>query len=297
MLADFRLSVMEQNLGTYGITVHQRGLKVAEHYYRANDRFNVFSVAKTFTSMGVGIAEGLNLFKLGDRVLDFFPEYKNIASEESENITIEDLLQMRSGHKKSFLRTNDIVWDKDADFAKTFFETEIEISNKFIYENASTYILSRIIEKVSGKTLKDFMLPLFFNKIDIGFVNWATCPKGHTLGGFGLYLSTEELSRLGLILLNKGFYNDVEIVPSNYVERAINNKKEAYLEGLPESQYGYSYQIWHNSIKGSFRADGKYGQSILVFPDKEAVVSITGHFEGNQNDILKAIYKDILPKL
>ena len=297
MLTDFRLSVMEQNLGTYGIVVHQRGVKVAEHFYRNNDRTNVFSVAKTFTSMGVGIAESLNLFKLTDKVLDFFPEYKNIASEGSESIIIEDLLQMHSGHTKSFLRTNDVIWDKDADFTKAFFETEIEKPKKFFYENAASYILSRVVEKTSGKTLKDFMLPLFFNKLDIGFVNWASCPKGHTLGGFGLYLTTDELSKLGLVLLERGFYNDIEVVPANYIERAINNKKDCYLENLPETQFGYSYQIWHNSIKGSFRADGKYGQSILVFPEKEAVISITSHFEGNQNDILKAIYKDILPKL
>ncbi|MGB8450750.1 MAG: hypothetical protein WCD89_00320, partial [Anaerocolumna sp.] len=46
-----------------------------------------------------------------------------------------------------------------------------------------------------------------------------------------------------------------------------------------------------------FRADGKYGQFSIVVPDKRAIIIITAHNEVNSNDILRAVWSEILPLL
>ena len=48
LLTDFRLSVLERNLGVYGIHVYQAGSTIAEHRFRSNDRENMYSASKTF---------------------------------------------------------------------------------------------------------------------------------------------------------------------------------------------------------------------------------------------------------
>jgi len=98
LLSDFRLSVIEKNLGVYGIHIYQSGKILAEHRFRSNDRENLYSASKTFASIGIGIAENEGRLQLLDHVLDFFPEFKNIAYPGSEKITIKNLLQMTSGH-------------------------------------------------------------------------------------------------------------------------------------------------------------------------------------------------------
>jgi len=79
---------MEKNLGVYGIHIYQNGEMLAQHRFRSNDRENLYSAAKTFASVGIGIAECEGLFRLNDGVLEFFPEYRDVASPGSEKITL-----------------------------------------------------------------------------------------------------------------------------------------------------------------------------------------------------------------
>lgn len=71
LLSDFRLSVIEKNLGVYGIHVYQNGKTLAEHRFRSNDSENLYSASKTFSSVGTGIADREGRFSLSDYVLDY----------------------------------------------------------------------------------------------------------------------------------------------------------------------------------------------------------------------------------
>ena len=300
ILNQFRLTVLEKKLGVYGINVHQKGHQDISYKWRDSNRVCLFSGAKTFTSLGVGICMDKGLLKLNDKVLSFFPEYKNIASEYSDTIKIIDLLHMSSG-KKVFYFSGDDEKMKSNDWAKLFFSDPMkyEAGTEFFYSNACTYMLSRIVEKVSGHALRSFLLPWLFTPLGIFNPQWHTCPGGHTLGATELFLNTKEFSKIGLVLLNGGVYNDRQIVSKEYIEKAtsdiISTANVGFDDG--ESILGYGYQLWLCSYKGAYRADGKYGQFCIVFPDKQAVITVTSHEENNSNDILRAIYKDIVPYL
>ena len=62
-------------------------------------------------------------------------------------------------------------------------------------------------------------------------------------------------------------------------------------------QEGYGYQIWMNSYPNSYRMDGLYGQYSICFPEKDAVVTITDHQEGNQSDILNLVWNTLADRL
>ena len=58
---------------------------------------------------------------------------------------------------------------------------------------------------------------------------------------------------------------------------------------------GYGYQMWrcrHNA----FRADGAYGQYIIVIPEKDAVVVTTAKI-GDMQEEINLIWDNILPAL
>lgn len=65
----------------------------------------------------------------------------------------------------------------------------------------------------------------------------------------------------------------------------------------PETREGFGYQVWKCTSKDSFRADGMYGQLCIILRSYNAVVTITAHNETEHKDILRAIWKDLLPKL
>lgn len=294
LLTDFRLSVLEQNLGVYGIVVHQRGQIIGEHRFRSNDRLNLCSASKTFVSVGVGIAETEALLKLDDKVLDYFPEQQHISSKGSELITIEHLLRMTSGHCfEDFSRYNEI------DRAELFFITELKEAPgvSFYYEDLCTYMLGRIIEKISGENLLTYLKPRLFDKLNIVNPQWHTCQNGHTHCSGGLYLTTEEFSRIGILLLNNGVFNDKRIVPASYIERMQSDWIDTSYKLDSESKQGYGYQVWKCTIPNSFRADGMYGQTCIVLKDYDAVITFTGHYEEYGSATIQAIWRDVLPQL
>lgn len=214
MLSNFRLSTLERNLGLYGVHVYQDGKTLAEYRFRSDDRENLYSASKTFASVGVGIAEGEGRLQLSDCVLDFFPEFRSLAQPGAEKITIEHLLQMSSGHM-----FEDFGLYKSSDLAELFFSTEMKANagSRFYYENLCTYMLGRVVEKVSGQIMLDYLKPRLFDKLEITNPQWNMCPGGHTFCAGGLYLTTEELSRIGVTLLQNCVYKDEQIVAADYV--------------------------------------------------------------------------------
>lgn len=294
LLTDFRLTAMEKNLGVYGIHVYQDGKTIAEHRFRSNDRVNLYSAAKTFVAIGVGIAQHEGLLTVTDKVLDFFPEFHDIACAGSERMAVQDLLQMRSGHvEEAFSRYNEM------DRAVLFFSAEVEKvpGTHFFYEDLATYMLGRIIEKVSGENALDYMKPRLFAPLGIINPQWHTCGLGHTECSGGLYLTTEEFSRLGIALLGEGCYMDAQIVPAGFVRSMHTDWVDTSAKNDPETRGGYGYQVWNCTVPGAYRADGMYGQICIVLPECRAVVTVTAHNEMEHKDIIRAVWSDVLPHL
>ncbi len=294
LFTEFRLSVLENNLGVYGIHVYQNGKTLGEHRFRSNDRENLYSASKTFCSVGVGIAEMEGLIALSDKVLSFFPEYRDIAYPGSEKITIKHLLQMTSGHL-----SEDFSQYNRKERAELFFQTEIKAvpGSTFYYEDLATYMLGRIVEKVQGNTLLEYLKPRLFEKLEIINPQWHTCPQGHTSSSGGLYLTTEEFSRMGIALLENGIYKEKEIVSPDYIKKMHAELVNTSSKNDPETQAGYGYQVWNCTLANTYRADGMYGQMCVVLRDYNAVVTVTAHNEADHKEILRTIWKDIVPRL
>lgn len=300
LLTPFRATVLEQNLGIYGIHVFRVGQEALMHHWRSNDPVCLYSASKTFTSVGVGIAADEGRLHLTDLVLDFFPEYKDTASENSDKITIRDLLHMASG-KKVFYFSGDEEKMKTQDWAELFFTDPMQGNpgEQFFYANSCTYMLSRIIERVSGDMLRDYLVPRLFEPLGIFNPQWHMCPGKHTLGATALYLKTEELALLGQVFLGGGIYKDRKIVSCEYLQSTVSDTISTSDCGFEDAETlnGYGYQLWKCSMVGAYRADGLYGQFCVVFPDRETVVTITAHEEKRPYDLIRAVYADILPNL
>lgn len=300
LLDSFRLTVVERGLGVYGVHVHVAGQGEVEHRFRADDRVHLWSASKAFASVAVGMCLDEGRFGLDDRALDLLPEFAPRAAPGSEQITVRDLLHMASGKPYSMFAETDPEVLEDTDWAELFFAGELTSApgSRFFYSSGCTYILGRAVEAVSGQVLRDYLLPRLFRPLKIYNPSWNTCPRGHSVAGWGLQLTTSELSRLGRLLLQQGVWEDRELVPADYVE-AMHTDVVDTVGHFPdaESDAGYGYQVWNNTVPGTFRADGLYGQFSIVVPQQQAVVTITSHNEGVANDIIRAAFSDILARL
>ena len=299
LLDGFRASVLEQSLGVYGVHVYQEGRGEAEHRFRADDRAHLYSASKTFTALAIGMAEAEGRLALTDRALDFFPALRAAAASGSEAITVRDLLHMRAGHDAALFSTDARSHELTRDWAEVFFSLPMARAAgvDFLYDNGCTYMLSRIVEAVSGEGLRAYLMPRLFVPLDIPNPQWDTCPRGHALGAVGLHLRTAELGRLGRLLLQDGQWADRALVPSAYTARMVSDIVPTRGFGDAECVPGYGYQVWRCTWPEAYRADGKYGQYSIVLPRERAVVSVSAHNEGCAYEILRAVWREILVRL
>ena len=250
--------------------VMRHGRVVGEMYpapFRADYPHTLFSCSKTFVAAAVGIAISEKRLRLTDHLVDFFPDrLPNIVSWQLKSITVEDLLTMRSGFVvDTKMRTVSRQWVRDY----LAHPMNAAPGQLFQYDSIDTYLLSAIVQKVTGMTLLAYLRDRVFRYMNIRDVQWELSPEGITTGGWGLYAQSETLAKFGQLLLQRGKWIDRQLLPAEWVDRMM-TKHVSLADGR-----GYGYQMWTCAYPTAMQANGAYGQFIIVVPKEDVVVVIT----------------------
>ena len=265
------------------------------------------SVSKTFTATAVGLAIAEGKMALTDKVIDYFPD--KLPTNVSKNLkamTVRDLLTMSCGHD-----VEPSVRSAQQDWVTAFLAHPVvhKPGKFYLYNSMGTYMLSAIVQKVTGEKVVDYLDTRLFQPLRIDKPRWDESPQGINCGGWGLYLKTEDLAKMGQLLLQKGKWNGKQLIPAKWVAEMSKKQVESINPGTRIEQaaergmtketsdwmQGYGYQMWR-CRPGCFRADGARGQYIIVVPDKDAVIAITSDVEDLQGE-LNLVWKYILPVL
>lgn len=304
ILNDLILSVNGKNLHVLNVVVRKNGNIIAKHDFEEEKPALLYSVSKTFTSMAVGIAIREGYFKINDHVIDFFSDIQHDPMNEYlKEMTIHDLLSMGTGHAECPIMKADWSSGQEWDISQLFFDEPIVFKpgTHFTYNNAATYMLSKIISITTGSNLDEYLDRRLFKHLDIPKPKWDTCPKGIPQGFSGLYLTAEQLSRFGQLILDKGVWKSKQLIPSSYIEQAASvqiktNDFNPYFATADHHQ-GYGYQIWMNSCFNSYRMDGLYGQYVVMLPDKNAVITYISNEPQNMVGVLELTWETLIDKL
>jgi CubicO group peptidase (beta-lactamase class C family) len=261
----------------------------------------LYSLSKSFTSTAIGFAVTEGKLTVNDPVTSFFQD--DLPAEISDNLKalrVKHLLTMSVGHEKE--HTFEIV--KHENWVKEFLTAPIEHApgSRFVYNSAATYTLSAIVQHLTGQKVIDYLTPRLFKPLGIENVTWETCPRGINTGGWGLSIHTEDIAKMGQLLLQKGLWEGQQIIPAKWVEEATTFKIQQPDPAKPTRPHeendwlqGYCYQFWR-SQHHCFRGDGAFGQFMVVMPEQDAVVAITGESKDLQGE-LDLIWKHLLPAM
>ena len=295
-MIDSLLALPECNL--HHVLVVRHGKVIAELHptpFRAEDSHTLYSASKTFVSLAVGCAIDDNLLRLDDRVMTFFPDKRTEhVSDNMAAMTVRDLLMMSSGMKPDWtMRNNSTDWVKDW-LAK---HVEDKPGSLFQYDSMCTFMLSAIVQRVTGHTVLEYLNLKLFGPMHITVADWETSPDGINTGGWGLRVQAETMAKLGLLLLNKGSWNGEQLVSADYVTAACSRLIDGGAkETVPptDGNQGYGYQVWQSKWPGSYRADGAMGQYTVVVPQEDLVVVILGmKLYGHEE--LACIWNQLMP--
>ncbi len=304
-IARFVDAIAASKLEWHSFMLLRHGKVVAEGWwdpYKPGLRHSMYSVSKSFTSTAIGFAVAEKILTVNDTVITFFPnQLPDTVSTFLSHLTIKDLLIMSTGHDPE--PTGAAIRGSKT-WVATFLGTPLayEPGSKFLYNTLSTYMLSAIIQKVTGQKLMDYLTPRLLEPLGISGDDWEVSPQGINAGGYGLRVKTEDMARFGQFYLQQGAWNGKQLLSPQWISEATTSKIDPMPSwvtpaGKDSSDWtqGYGYQFWrcrHNA----YRADGLAGQFIIVMPDQDAVLAITAEV-GNTQSELNLVWDYLLPAL
>jgi CubicO group peptidase (beta-lactamase class C family) len=288
----------EQGVECHSLMVVRRGHVVAEGWwvpYSAERPHLLYSLTKSFTSVAVGLAIADGVLALDDRVVDVLPDrVPEGISEQGRRLTVHHLLSMTAGNGEDSLG---VAWELEPDdLVKGFLRVPFPEpeGTRHTYDNSTTYVLARIVERVTGRGLPEFLEERLFGPMGIEGAEWDRVASGAAFGFHGLHLRTEAVAAFGELLLRGGRWGERQLVPREWVQLATRRHIETLpLPGWsqnPDFLCGYGYQFWIS--RHGYHGHGAYGQYCVVVPSQDLVIAVTGSIV--QEDALPGLFWECL---
>lgn len=323
-LSEFHSYVTDNQSNICQMTVIQNGKTILNdvwNSYKAEDTVHTMSVTKSIVSLLVGIAieQGL-IGSVDDYVLDYFPDYKIKRGEKTiQKVTLKHLLTMTAPYKYKSEPWSKICVQEDWSIAALdFLGGRRGMTGEFQYSTLGIHILTGIIAATGKMTTVDFANQYLFEPLTIAPRKIYVAPdaeahKAFTMGrapketiwfsdetgvgaaGYGLCLSAEEMSKIGLLCLNKGVFRNRRIVSEKWLEEST-TARQCCSEKFRDMKYGYLWWIIDEN-EGSYAAIGNSGNVIYINPRKELVVAISAYFKPTVFDRIDFIKEQIEGKM
>ena len=256
-------------------------------YYKDTDLHTIQSVSKSVTSALIGIAiERGEINGLNEKIAQYFPNHSSqFIDPLKSKITIEDLLTMTAGIKwdeSSHAYTNPMNNAASMENSNNWIDyilslpMEYKPGEKFVYNSGITVLLSHILHEASGMHANEYAEKYLFNKLGIQDYFWKKTPNNLTDAEGGLYLSTRDFAKIGMLYLNDGRWNGSQIITNEWVELTMSPDTD-----IEESSRKYGFQWWlvpyeNNQEKWMYSGSGYGGQYLLIVPEYQLVMVFNG---------------------
>src|SRR5512133_914260 len=299
---DFLNAVDTGRVELHSFMFIRHGKVIAEGWwnpYGPDKKHIMFSASKTFTATAVGLAVSENRLKITDKVMSFFPySQPDSISDYMKELTVQNLLTMSVGQDPE-----PRAMGTGGDWINVFLNS-VPIHKPgtlFKYNNMATFMLSAIVQQVTGQTVFDYLQTRIFRPFAIRGIDWDLNPQGINLGMIGLRLKTEDMAKFGQLLLQSGVWNGKQLIPKEWVKEATSYKIPTSLstnkDSLKKSDWGerYCYQMCLGR-NNTVRLDGMAGQFVVLIPDKDAIVVLTANARNTQDE-LNLVHNYLIPAI
>jgi CubicO group peptidase (beta-lactamase class C family) len=294
------------------LLIYEGSRLIYENYYgfsQPTTLHPISSVTKSITSIAVGICIDKGYIpSLDVKIIDYFPEFQDLFAKDTlkKVITLRHLLTQTSGFK----------WDEwdihysyagnpliDVSQSKTSWNKFVvslpmdsEPGKKFSYNSLLSELIKEIITRSSGTDFKQFVVENIFKKLSITSYHWDTYPENGVPAWGGLSLSSRDMAKIGILILNEGVWNSTRVVSSEWVRLStsplIINKN---------LQYGLLWWVGSQPDEKSLIFAAGYGdQYVYILPDKGIVIAFNGQnftahkWDYNHEDLINNIIKAYL---
>ncbi len=252
----------DRTLDMHGVSIYRHGRRLVDAAFGAYDRgvwHITYSECKSITALAIGMLVDEGKLDIKERLIDIF-ERTGLSKLTHANLTVEDLLTMRSG-----VSMNESATVTETEWVKCFFESTVKNpGTTFHYNSINTYILSAIVTRRTGQALVEYLRTRLFTPLGIENYYWEASPEGITKAGWGLYLLPEDLAKIGQLVLNGGAWKGHQLVSAEWIEQMIAKQTETPTQ---TGNFNYGYQTWVGRQNDCFLFNGMFGQNVIGYPE------------------------------
>lgn len=283
------------------LIIIKEGKIIYEKYFQGNTMEGpviIFSCTKSMMGLLTGIAyEKGYIQNLSDPVEKYATELKGTVYE---GVTIQNVLNMSSG-----VRWDENYAEFDSDIVQSLLASLKGSLNAYTkemkrirpqgvynqYTSMDAQVLGMVIQGASKIPLKDFFTENLWNKIyPENKAYFLTDATGFPLAYGGLIVSTRDLAKIGLLMLNGGKnQKEEQIFSESWIKESTTPDEPHLMPGKRDSAdniEGYKNQWWFPSERSGndFSALGIYGQTLYINPEEEIIIASNSAYSDYTKD-------------
>jgi CubicO group peptidase (beta-lactamase class C family) len=279
---------MARNPAT-GLLVARDDTILVERYQYARtdrDRFTSWSMAKTVTSMlvGIAIAEGC-IRSVDDQAATYVPA---LAGTEYGGTSLRHLLQMSSGVRfvEEYRPGDDVSRLAAETFRQLgsggvasvtpYNERALAAGTKFSYASVETEVLGLVLAAAVGRPVSEYLQDKIWQPIGAeADAAWIIDRSGQEVTFCCFNAVLRDYARLGLLLAHDGNWRGRQLVPAAWVRDATTVRADQpHLRPRTATPFfGYGYQTWiFPDERRMFAFLGVRGQAIYIDPASRLVM-------------------------
>jgi CubicO group peptidase (beta-lactamase class C family) len=297
---------LHTELKTIAFLVLKNDTVMYEQYktpYNEHSLSNSFSMAKSIVSVLVGIAHKEGLIKdLDTPVYEYLPEFKE---GEKAKITIRHCLMMASGlnfqeeYAGPFNHTTESYYGTNLRRLIRKLKVVTPPGKVHNYKGSDPLILSFILNKVTKKTLSEYMSEKLWTPLNAtDNALWSLDTKnGDEKSYCCVNSNARDFARIGLLYLHKGNWKGRQLVDTSYVEQSLKPLTLPDEKGETAEYYGYMWWLMNYKNEKVFYARGILGQFIIIVPAKNIVIVRLGEDSGKKEGIHPLLVKKMIEEI
>lgn len=300
-IVKFISELEEKRLATHSIILAKGDNVFYEAYWSPFDEkflHRMYSVSKSFVSIAICFLAQDGLVDLDDTMDKYFAaELINQPDKNMHKQSIRHMLMMETAKTSRYWFNH-----KPQDRVAYYFENDNTDSRPsgtiFQYDSDGSFVLGALVERVTHKTLMDYLREKLFDIIGVSKEAYCLkCPGGHSWGDSGIMCRPTDLLKVARFVMNKGSFNGKQILEKKYIDMAVNCKVfNNYSDTCAYDTHGYGFQFW-GTYDDAFSMLGMGSQLAICVPQKDLILIYNADNQGkgySDQYILDAFFKYIV---
>jgi CubicO group peptidase (beta-lactamase class C family) len=216
------IELQSEETHSEALIIYQDNKLITEKYFgigKPSTKIEAMSTTKSIVGMAVAciLSDGI-LDSLDIPVYKYFPEWNQ---GQKKLITIRHLLNMTSGLQNIPNASEEIYPSNNFVQLGLCAELSSIPGEKFDYNNKSLNLMAGVIKKITGKRMDKYIGDRLFKPLGIKNFTWTLDSAGNPHVMSGCQLLPKDFIKIGLLLLNKGKYNDKQIIQEKFILQVL----------------------------------------------------------------------------